>query len=132
MVLIDWPAEFDRALDRLEAEADAGDDDARRMLDLIYAQLAILGDLASPPTGDSPTLRRVQQSKKYQVWRLSHPFRPGVAVRTIAWFAPDGTVVVALFSNNKAQMGDVFYNSVGSRADQIIDQWYRARGMNDE
>ena len=131
-MLIDWPAEFDRALDRLEAGADAGDVDARRMLDLIYAQLAVLSDLTEPPSEDGPTLRRVQQSKKYRVWRLSHPFVPGLAVRTIAWFAPDGTVVVALFSNNKAQMGDVFYSSVGSRADQIIDQWYRERQMNDE
>lgn len=34
---------------------------------------------------------------------------------------------MALFANNKAQMGDVFYDSVGTRADQIIDQWLRER-----
>ena len=28
-----------------------------------------------------------------------------------------------LFANDKAPMGDVFYDSVGSRADQAIDQW---------
>ncbi len=53
----------------------------------------------------------------------SHPYQEGYAVRTIVWFAPDGQVVVALFANNKAQMGDVFYASVGSRADQAIDRW---------
>lgn len=44
-------------------------------------------------------------------------------MRLICWFPPDeGTVVVALFSGDKANMGDVFYDSVGSRADQIIEQ----------
>ena len=54
---------------------------------------------------------------------MSHPFHEGFAVRLICWFPPDeGTVVVALFSGDKANMGDVFYDSVGSRADQIIEQ----------
>lgn len=47
-----------------------------------------------------------------------------MAVRIICWFDDHSdAVVVALFAADKAPMGDVFYDSVGSRADQAIDQW---------
>lgn len=50
-----------------------------------------------------------------------------VAMRLIAWFPPetDDLVVVALFVGDKAHMGDVFYDSVGVRADGVIEQWIR-------
>jgi hypothetical protein len=89
--------------------------------------LGYLQDLPGEPQADTKTLKWVRQSRKYPVWRLSHPFREGVALRTIVWFAPDGRVVVTLFSNDKAVMGDVFYDSVGTRADQVIDRWLRER-----
>ena len=41
---------------------------------------------------------------------------------------PAGTsrqIVVALLAADKAQMGDVFYQSVGARADVLIDRWHR-------
>jgi hypothetical protein len=126
-VLIDWPADFDRYLDVLETEAQRGDRRAAVTLDLLVAQLGYLESLEGPPSDDTATLKLVRQSRRHDVWRLSHPFREGVAVRTIVWFAPDGRVVVTLFSNDKAQMGDVFYASVGARADQIIDRWLRER-----
>lgn len=126
-MLIDWPANFDRMLTDLERRADAGDRDAGEVLDLVLAQLAYLQDLVSAPTEDTATLKKVQQSRRHLVWRLSHPYRPNHAVRTIVWFPDSHHVVVALFANDKAQMGDVFYNSVGSRADQIVDQWRRDR-----
>lgn len=46
-------------------------------------------------------------------------------MRLIAWFPPQapGRVVLALFAGDKARIGDVFYNSVGARADVAIDQW---------
>lgn len=68
----------------------------------------------------------MRQSKRYPVWRVSHPYREAVAVRLICWFPPGSdTVVVALFAGDKARIGDVFYNSVGTRADALIDQWQR-------
>jgi hypothetical protein len=67
-----------------------------------------------------PALKRVCQSGRHPVWRLSHPFHQDIAMRLIIWFPPDAPPVVVLFGNNKAQMGDVFYSSVGSRADQVI------------
>ena len=70
-------------------------------------------------------IKRVRQARKHQIWRVSHPYRVGIALRLICWYpkeAPE-TVVVALFAGDKAGMGDVFYDSVGTRADQMIDRW---------
>jgi hypothetical protein len=127
MVLIDWTDGFDRMLDDLDRRAAAGDGRASSSRDLVYAQLALLQRLPGPPQDDTATLRRVRQSKTYELWRLSHPYVKGIAIRTIVWFAGDDTAVVALFANNKASMGDVFYDSVGSRADQLVSEWLRQR-----
>ncbi len=68
----------------------------------------------------------MRQSKRYPLWRVSHPYRDDVAVRLICWFPPDSdTVMVTLFAGDKARIGDVFCNSVGTRADALIDQWKR-------
>ena len=70
------------------------------------------------------TFKRVRQSGTHEVWRVSHPFEKGIALRLICWFPPEkDTVVVALFSGEKAAMGDVFYDTVGTRADQMIAKW---------
>jgi hypothetical protein len=118
-VLIDWSGEFDAWLDRLIARADRGDPAAQTQLDLVYAELEYLQDLKESPSEDTATLKRVRQSRNNLVWRVAHPYRPGVAVRLIVWFPPDrpDQVVVALFAGDKANMGDVFYDSVGARAD---------------
>lgn len=126
-MLIDWSREFDQMVDRLEEQANAGGTAAATELDLIAAQLVYLQDLDGQPFEETLTLRRVRQSRRYPVWRLSHPFRDRYAIRTIVWFSDTGEAVVVLFANNKARMGDVFYESVGSRADQMIDQWKRER-----
>jgi hypothetical protein len=49
-----------------------------------------------------------------------------VAVRLICWFPPDtDTVVVTLFAGDKARTGDLWYDSVASRSDPLIDAWKR-------
>ena len=121
-MLIDWSDEFDSWLDRLEERAANNPIDARR-LDLLTAQLDVLQDLPGAPDEDTATLRRVRQSKAYPVWRVSHPYDPDIALRLIVWFPDDTHAVIALFAGDKARMGDVFYNSVGSRADAAIDSW---------
>jgi hypothetical protein len=95
------------------------------MLELVTAQLSVLQDLKSMPDVETPTLRRVRQSGRNPVWRVGHPYVPGAAVRLIVWFPPERPtdVVVALFANDKAQMGDVFYDSVRSRADVAISRY---------
>jgi hypothetical protein len=94
--------------------------------------LDYLQDLKEPPADDTPTLKQVRQSRNYQVWRVSHPFRDGIAIRLIVWFPPESPPVIVLFGNDKAQMGDVFYNSVGSRADQVIAAYLRLTDGGDD
>jgi hypothetical protein len=125
---IDWPADFGRWLDRLEDEARSGDDRSRLILALTARALDQLRNLTDPPTieTETATLRQVRQSRRYELWRVSHAYHPQVAVRLICWFPPgSGTVVVALFATDKARMGDVFYDGVAARADPMIDQWKR-------
>lgn len=127
-MIIDGPAEFWDWVDRIEKEADAGDERAAAKLDIVTAQLAYLNELRYAPdrSEETATLKYVRQSGRHTVWRVSHPYREGVAMRLICWFPPDtDTVVVTLFCGDKARIGDVFYNSVGSRADPLIDQWKR-------
>ncbi|GAA2634402.1 hypothetical protein [Paractinoplanes durhamensis] len=132
-MLIDWSREFDVWLTELERRANAGHARSQEQLDLVNTQLLYLQDLKEPPTEDTPTLRRVRQSGRYQVWRISHPFRNGVGVRLIVWFPPDAPPLIVLFGNNKAHMGDVFYDSVASRADQVIAAYLRlSNGGGDE
>ncbi len=125
---IDWPTEFGRWLDTLEAEARSGDQRARTILTFTARALDQLRNLTEPPTEETETatLRHVRQSRRYQLWRVSHAYHPEVAVRLICWFPPKaGTVVVALFAADKAKLGDVFYDGVAARADPMIDQWKR-------
>lgn len=60
-------------------------------------------------------------------WTSTDPrvLRREIAFRLICfWFLPHSTtVIVALFAADKARMGDVFYNSVGSRADAARSTW---------
>ncbi|TDU82191.1 hypothetical protein EV138_7079 [Kribbella voronezhensis] len=125
---IDWPAEFGTWLDGVERRADKGDARAQQVLIRVTAALKRLQDLKEPPTRqtETATLRWIRQSRRYPLWRVSHPYREGIAIRLICWFPPDSDiVVVALFAGDKARIGDVFYNSVGARADGVIDQWKR-------
>jgi hypothetical protein len=125
---IDWPAEFGRWLDQIEERANAGDARSRLLLTFTARALDQLQKLTDPPTDDmeTATLRRVRQSRRYELWRVSHAYHPQVAVRLICWFPPGAeTVVVALYATDKAKLGDVFYDGVAARADPMIDQWKR-------
>lgn len=118
--------QFARWVDDLVARSKDGDAHAFTMSRHVLDELNYLKDLEAEPDEDTATLKRVRQSRSYQVWRLSHPYEPDMAVRIICWFATSqDTVVVTLFGADKALMGDVFYDSVGSRADQAIDIWIR-------
>ena len=126
-VLIDWTADFGQWLDRLENDAANDKPGARRRLALVTAQLQVLQDLDAVPEHETATLKPVRQSGQYQVWRVSHPYEAGIAVRLIVWFADDAHAVVALFAGDKARIGDVFYESVGTRADAAIEQYKREK-----
>lgn len=131
---IDWPRRFGDWLDRIDADADGGDARARIVRKYVAEALAVLRELPEPPTEDTETgdLKRVRQRRRYELWRVSHPFDQRVAVRLICWFPPKSdTVVVALFAGDKASIGDVWYDSVASQADPLIDTWQREVGHGD-
>ena len=120
---IDFAREFGPQLARLKKEAEKSERGSRR-LELLTFMLRRLQTLDGKPSSETATFKRVRQSRAYEVWRVSHPFEKGIALRIICWFPPEkDTVVVTLFAGEKAAMGDVFYDSVGTRADQIITRW---------
>ena len=95
-MLIDWPLEFDRWLDRVEAEG--GPTHVH-----VTTLLKELQDLAAKPAGESATFKRVRQSRRHDLWRVAHPFHPDVAVRLIMWF-PDhsGSSSLSLASTRRS------------------------------
>lgn len=126
VVRIEWSDEFDHWFARLEAKVDAGDAVAVKTYNYIAAAFDLLRRLAGAPDLDNGTaqLKPVRQSRRYQVWRTAHPFDPDVAVRLIVWFPPGrDSAVVTLFAGDKKSIGDVWYSSVGTRADAAIGRW---------
>ena len=127
-VRVELTNEIDRWLTRLEGQANGGNAHASEQLDYVTAALELLDDLTEPPTTESVQLKRVRQSRQHQLWRTSHPFHRGIAIRLICWFPPDAdSVVVAVLAGDKARIGDVFYDSVGTRADAAINTWLMHR-----
>ena len=91
------PAEFTDWLAQLTKAATDGDQQAGLKRRLVLSELAVLRALNKPPQPEDETadLKWVRQSKRYRVWRVSHPYHPGIAVRLICWFPPDARIVVA-------------------------------------
>ena len=125
LMIIDWTGEFDRWWSNIE-KLQNRDQASRQIAIIMGAQLEYLQGLEHSPTDDLPELRRIAQSKRYQLWRLSHPWRDGIALRLIVWFPNFQTdLAVILMGVNKAKMGNVFYDGVGTRSDYLIDQYIR-------
>jgi hypothetical protein len=91
-----------------------------------------LNDLPAKPADESATFKRVQQARRYELWRVAHPFDPDVAVRVICWFPSDEEVVIALVGFDKKAIGDVFYASAAARGETMVDAWLRQKGSSDE
>lgn len=82
---IDWPRAFNDQLDRLEADSS---DRGRRRLQLLTFMLKRLRDLDVAPVSETAMIKRVRQSTKHVVWRVSRPYEKGIALRVICWFPP--------------------------------------------
>ena len=118
---MDWTPEFDRWWENIESNSDPL---SRRIATVVIAQMKFLTDLESRPKENMATLRKVSQSKKYQLWRVSHPYEKNIAVRLIVWFLPDtDAVVVVAQGANRAPIGDIYYDGIGNRADATINKW---------
>ena len=114
--------EFDAQYDRWEGDESALGVERSTLLAFMLKRLQ---DQAAAPAEDTAMIKRVRQSRKHRVWRVSHPHRDGIALRLISCqtLETPETVVVALSAGDKAGMGDVFYDPVSTRADQMIDRW---------
>ena len=110
MVRITWPASFAARVAELQKGVAEGDRLARKRLAALRALLEALRELGAQPDEESATFKRVRQARRHELWRVAHPFDPDVAVRIIVWFPSDGEAVVALFSFDKARLGDVWYD----------------------
>jgi hypothetical protein len=126
-VLIDWTDEYQSWRDRLSKAVVSGNGEALERHRLADFQLELLQELDGVPDEDSVSIKRVRQSRRFPLWRVSHPFVFGIAVRTVVWFPNDQEAVVVAIAGDKARMGDVFYDSVGSRADQAIERYIAQR-----
>ena len=90
------------------------------------AALRFLRSLPARPSDDlPPILKRVRQARRHQIWRVSHPYDPGAAVRVLCWFPEADTAVVALVGGDKASIGDLWYDSATPRAELAVDHWLR-------
>jgi hypothetical protein len=74
-----WPHEFEAWIRRAQQKSREGNAYFRRQLELVAAALRMLRNLTGPPDASTAGLKRVAQSRKYTVWRTSHPFEPGIA-----------------------------------------------------
>jgi hypothetical protein len=91
----------------------------------VLALLSYLRELPERPEEETATLKRVRQARRYEIWRLAHPFDPEVAIRILCWFPDRVTAVVTLVGGDKANIGDVWYGSATPRAEAAVDQWHR-------
>ena len=124
-VLIDWTGEFDRWWQNIE-ERQTLDVRSRQIAGIVGAQLDFLQDLRQMPVVQTLQFRRVVQSKEFPLWRVSHPRREDIAMRLVVWFPPfDGDLLLVVMGVNKARMGDIFYDGVGNRADNLIREYLR-------
>ena len=92
-----WSEEFDRQLTQFEELASRSTRD-QTLLDLLAAMLPKLRAVPKAPISDTAMLKRVRQSGRHLVWRQSHPFASGIALRLICWFPEDSDIVVELCS----------------------------------
>lgn len=126
-MLIDWTDEYQRWRDRIDADRAVGNVSAQVQNDLADFHLETLQNLDNEPSEDTPTLMRVRQRGKFPLWRLSHPFIDGIAIRTVVWFPTEGEVVIVAIGAEKSAIGDLFYDAIGDRSDQAIENYLRAR-----
>lgn len=101
---------------------------------LLLAMEQRLVSLWAAPLEETAMLRRVVQARRHELWRVSHPYRRGLALRiicffpdegTVCFFPDEGTVVLALMGFNKHPVGDSWYSRVAQEGQAIVDQYLR-------
>ncbi len=127
-MLIDWTREFDKWWEKVEEQQNL-DARSRQIAKIVGTQLDFLQELAQMPEENSMQIRRVALSKKNLLWRISHPYREGIAIRLVLWIPPyERDLAVIVMGVDKSKMGDIFYDGVGNRADLLISEYLRDEG----
>lgn len=120
-----YTSEYTRFRERVLSEDKANRTGGTALL--LAMEKAILA-LPHEPVEESVTFKRVQQARKHRLWRVSHPYRPNIALRIILWFPDPSSVVIALLGHNKAQTGDAWYGYAATQGQAIVDQYLRTQG----
>lgn len=122
-MLIGWTGEFDRWWQNIE-ERQSRDLRSRQIAKIVGTQLDFLQTLGQMPEEDSLQIRRVSLSKKNLLWRISHPYREGIAIRLVVWFPQyDRDLALVVMGVDKSKVGDIFYDGVGNRSDNLIREY---------
>lgn len=122
-MLIDWTREFDRWWQNIEKRQSL-DLRSRQIAVIVGTQLDFLQALGQMPEEDSLQIRRVSLSKKNSLWRISHPYREGIAIRLVVWFPQyDRDLALVVMGVDKSKVGDIFYDGVGNRSDNLIREY---------
>ncbi len=101
-------------------------------LELASSLLEALEALPCKPDEDSQAIKRVQQARRHEVYRISHKYDERAAIRIICWFPQDDTAVVALVGGDKKKLGNVWYTSAAVRAEAGVDQHLREMGASSD
>lgn len=92
---------------------------------LILAMEDRLLELSTAPDDETAMLRRVVQARRHPLWRVSHPYRRGLALRIICFFPDKQTAVLALMGFNKHPVGDSWYSRAATEGQAMVDQYLR-------
>lgn len=108
---------------RAHAVADAQHGQEAEILLLAMEQRLL--SLSGPPDEETAMLRRVVQARRHELWRVSHPFRKGLALRIICYFPNKHSVVLAVMGFNKVPVGDIWYSRAAQEGQAVVDQYLR-------
>lgn len=97
-------------------------------IEMLLAMEDAIRDLPGEPEEESQTFKRVRQARRHRLWRVSHPYRPNLALRVILWFPDPTTTVMALLGHNKAKQGDVWYTYAATQGQAMCDEYLRRQG----
>jgi len=122
---VEWGSQFEKALRRAEQEALGGTGEASERFAQLHGLLDSLRRLDNKPSSESPKYKRVRQARRYELWRIAHPYNPHAAVRVIVWFPSSDKAVLALFAFDKAKLGDIWYDRATRESEATLDQWRR-------
>ena len=101
------------------------DAELARLVNQLRRSLTRLTERPSEPTAN---LTPVVQAARHNIWRISHLYQDGYAVRLLVWFPDDNAdEIVIVFAGNKHPNHDLWYDRATREAEAAVDQLIRQR-----